>query len=140
MSATKPRSSIKTTRTDAAIAKWVPDSSGRTDCPRCGRSVDYLTGITLAGICVRCAAKDPSLTVTLRSDPFWLLTPEEMDRVAVKLRSLHAEYERLESSLPEGDWDAGGVEGPTLDEMTAIDREVMLLQMLRVVSRMGGTR
>lgn len=141
MPTTKPVSSIKTTRPDAAeIASWVPNSSGRTDCPQCGSSVDYLTGITLCGLCVRCAAAaDPSPTVSLRTDPFWLLTPEEMDRAAVQLRALRVEYEQIEQGLPDSDW--GEAERPTMDKLTAIDREAMLLQMLRVWSRQfGGVR
>jgi hypothetical protein len=138
MPTTKPRSSIKTSRPDAAeIASWVPDSGGHSKCPQCRSMVDHLTGITLSGLCVQCAAKaDPSPTVHLWStDPFWLLKPEDIDRAAVQLEYLHAEHERLERSLPKGDW--GEAEQPTLDVMMAIEREAMLLLSLCVVSRQG---
>jgi hypothetical protein len=141
MPATKPRLSlIKTTRPSSVkIAEWIPQSSGYSRCDQCTHMYEDLGGITLCGLCVACALQaDPSSTVTLRSDPFWLLSPEEMDRAAVELQHLHAEYEQLEGTLPDGDW--GEAERPTMDELKAIEREAMLLQLLRVVSRMGGTR
>ncbi len=121
-------------------AAWVPQSSGSCYCPGCGNLCEDLGQITLAGLCVGCAAKaDPSPTAHLRTtDPFWLLTPEEIDQAGVQLQYLHRKHRQLERTLPERDWLEA--ELPVLDEMKAIEREATVLQMLVQMSRQfGGT-
>lgn len=120
------------------IAKWVPHSSGVAECPECGQMWDHLAGFTPSGVCVQCAAMiDPPDTARPHSNPFWLLTPEEIDRAAGRAAPPYTlRPERLERTLPAGDW--WEAERPVLDAITKIQREAMLLAMLRGASRQCG--
>jgi hypothetical protein len=139
-----PAVTDRPTRPEAAdIAQWVPTSSGCCDCPGCGQTMDYLSGVTPCGLCPGCAASiHRSPPATPYSDPFWLLTPEEIERAATELQRLHTAAMRLECALPKGDW--GHEEAPIMDAIRNINRETMLLALLREASRQfrasGDTR
>jgi hypothetical protein len=104
------------------------------ECPECEKKSPSLT-FTPAGICLSCANDaDPSPTVRAHSDPFWLLTPEEVERVEGELQRLDTKADQLYSCLnaaPKG----SNRERILLADMCAVEREALLLHQLRAASR-----
>jgi len=55
-------------------------------------------GLTPAGVCLRCADRNP-LRTEPHSNPFWILSPGEVRRVEREINRLAAELQRMSESL-----------------------------------------
>lgn len=125
----------------------LPESSGTVTCPVCHQMADALA-LTLAGPCLRCADRDPTLRAEPRSDRFWTLSPREVQRVEPEIRRLAAELDRMnhrlealrQRQIAEGSdvYDRAMEAGR--DEWHALQRELHLLQLLRAASRQALRR
>jgi hypothetical protein len=118
-----------------------PQSGELLSCPGCGELGDSLE-LTLAGVCLRCADRNPALRVRPRSDPFWTLSPRETRRAEAELHRLSAELTRMnrrfselrERQLAEGsDVYDRAMEAGRADWL-GLQREVHLLGLLRAAS------
>ncbi len=118
------------------------ESSGTVTCPLCHRMGNALD-LTLAGFCLRCADRDPTLRAEPRSDPFWALSPDEVTRVEPEIQRLAAALDRMNRRLVQlqqrqiaegGDVYDRAMEAGR-DEWHALQRELHLMQLLRAASR-----
>ena len=128
------------TATTTRAATWprAPESPGTTNCPQCGARLDYLV-FTPSGLCPICAGRaDPIPNVTLYSDPFWLLTPQEIERAETEIIRLAAEAKRLDESseaLAREFGDGSDEYEVEAERYYAVERERLLLHMLHAASR-----
>jgi hypothetical protein len=126
----------KATKPDA----WpnAPQSPGGADCPACGGRFDFLE-LTPSGLCPVCVGKaNPPPSLTPRSDPFWLLTREEIGRAEVEIRRLAAEAKRLDKSseaMAREHGDGSDECEAETEKYFTVERERLLLHMLHAASR-----
>ena len=123
------------------------ESSGMVTCPVCHEMGDSLD-LTLAGPCLRCADRDHTLRADPRTDPFWTLSPQEVQRLEPEIQRLAAELDRMNDRLEKlrqrqiaeggGGYDRAMEAGR--DEWHRLQRELHLLQLLRAASRQLGGR
>jgi len=123
----------------------LPESSGTVTCPFCHEMWDSLE-LTPAGACLSCADRNPALSAEPRSDPFWTLSPREVQRLEPEIQRLAADLHRMNDRLvqlqqrqiAEGSdvYDRAVEAG--WDEWHALQRELHLLQLLRAASRQFG--
>ena len=119
--------------TAVQVASWVPDREGNARCRSCSQRSDELTVVD--GLCVRClAGTEPVPAMVPLSEPFWLLTPDEILRAEPELQRLDAKAKALDQyhdSFPE----LAPERVTILEAMDAVRREALLLHMLRNASR-----
>ena len=123
------------------------ESSGMVTCPVCHQQWDSLD-LTLAGPCLRCADRDPTLRAEPRSDPFWTLSPQEVRKLEPQIERLAAELRRMNDRLAELQQRQVAEESDVYDramearrdQWHALQRELHLLQLLRAVSRQAVGR
>jgi hypothetical protein len=120
----------------------LPESSGIVTCAQCHEMADSL-GLTPAGLCLRCADRDPAVRVEPYSDRFWILSPQEVRRLESEIQRLAAELDRMNQRLT----DLKGrqlAEGSDVYDRAieaerkpwhALQRELHLLHLLRAASR-----
>ena len=123
----------------------LPESSGTVTCPVCHELGDSLE-LTPAGLCLRCADRDPALRAEPYSDRFWILSPreigrleQEIGRLAAELHRMHSRFARLrERQIADGGdlYDRAMEAGR--DRWHALQRELHLLHLLRAASRQFG--
>jgi hypothetical protein len=130
-----------TTAPTMPAADWpdAPQSPGTSHCSQCGAGFDGLLLTRGAGICPRCLGRaDRSLIPTLRSDPFWLLTPQQITRLELEIVRLAAEAIRVDETLGPLERELGW-DHPTylaaIDEYSEIESERLLLHMVHAASR-----
>jgi|tagenome__1003787_1003787.scaffolds.fasta_scaffold20833372_2 hypothetical protein len=123
----------------------LPDSVGLVTCPGCQEIADSLS-FTPAGVCLRCADRNPGLRAVPHSDTFWALSPRQVRRLESEINGLATKLDRMNSRFVElrqrqlshgGDGYHRAIEGGR-EEWLAMQRELHLLQMLRAASRQLG--
>jgi hypothetical protein len=123
----------------------LPESSGQVTCPGCQEIGDSL-GLTPAGVCLRCADRNPALRAVPHSDTFWALSPGQIRRLESEIKGLATKLERMNTRFLELRQrqlsDGGDVYDRAMEagreEWLAMQRELHLLQMLRAASRQLG--
>jgi hypothetical protein len=124
------------------------ESSGLVTCAVC-QEMEHSLDLTPAGLCLRCADRNPTVRAEPHSNRFWILSPREIRRVEVEIRRLAAELERVDQcfvNLERRQTAEGSkVYDRTLeaerDRWNALQRELHLLHLLRAASRQfGGER
>jgi hypothetical protein len=121
------------------------ESSGLVTCASCQEMEDSLE-LTPAGLCLRCADRDPTIRVEPHSDRFWILSPREVHRVEAEIRRLTVELKRLNQRFidlqgrqtAEGDRVYHRTLEAERDRWHALQRELHLLHLLRAASRQFG--
>jgi hypothetical protein len=121
------------------------ESPGLVTCAMCQEMEDSLK-LTPAGLCLRCADRDPTITIEPHSNRFWILSPREVRRVEVEIRRLTAELERINERLSElerrqiaeGDKVYHRTLEAERERWHALQRELHLLHLLRAASRQFG--
>jgi hypothetical protein len=108
------------------------ESSGLVTCPICQEMSDSLE-LTPAGLCLRCADRDPALRAEPHSDLFWILSPREVRKLELEIQRLAAKLERMNDRLVELQ-DDRAMEA-VRDQWHALQRELHLLHLLRAASR-----
>ena len=94
--------------------------------------------LTPIGVCLSCSLVADSPSVIPFSDPFWILSAEELARLEAQMWRLREEVERLERGLEKV---AGSkLEEPLIDRISVLDREAHLLHMVHAASRQYGPR
>lgn len=121
------------------------ESTGTVTCPICHEMWDSLD-LTPAGPCLICADENPTLTVEPQSDPFWILSPQEVQRLEPEIQRLAAQLDRMNDRFVELErqqiaagsdvYDRAMEAGR--DQWHALQRELHLLQLLRAASRQFG--
>jgi hypothetical protein len=117
-------------------------SSGVVTCPVCQEMADALD-LTPGGPCLRCADQNPALRAEPYSDTFWVLSPRQVRRLEREIERLAAEARRVDerfARLQQQQMAAGGQGYDRAMESErnrwhGLQRELHLLQMLRVASR-----
>jgi hypothetical protein len=117
-------------------------SSGLVTCPSCGETADSLE-LTPAGLCLRCADRNPAVKARPHSDPFWTLSPGEIHQVEREIERLSARLDRMNARLVQHNRVQGEQAGPDFHaameesrrERLGMERELHLLHMLRAASR-----
>jgi hypothetical protein len=123
----------------------LPESSGTVTCPACNEMGDSL-GLTPAGLCLRCADRNPMVRVKAHSDPFWILSPREVRRLEPEIRRLAAELEGMNArfielrqrQIAEGGEVYDRAMEAARDDWHDLERELHLLHLLRAASRQFG--
>jgi hypothetical protein len=118
------------------------ESSGTVTCFICQEMGDSLD-LTPAGLCLRCADRNPHLKVEPRSDPFWILSPREVRRLEHQIQRLAAELDHMDErfaelkqrQIAEGSEVYDRIMEAKRDEWHALQRELHLLHLLRAASR-----
>ena len=117
-------------------------SSGMVTCPVCQETADALD-LTPAGPCLSCADRNTALRGEPYSDPFWVLSPNQLRQLEREIERLAAELGRMNQKFAQlqqqqiaegGDGYDRGMESDT-KRWHALQRELHLLQMLRAGSR-----
>jgi hypothetical protein len=120
----------------------LPESSGAVTCPGCHEMGDSLD-LTPAGLCLRCADRNPGIRVEPHSDPFWILSPREIRRLEREIRRLAAQLERMNERFSQLKRESMTGGGDVFDRAMerdrerwhAVQRELRLLHLLRAASR-----
>jgi hypothetical protein len=120
----------------------LPQSSGTVSCPICQEMADSLD-LTPAGLCLRCADRNPALRAEPHSDPFWTLSHRELRRLESEIQRLTAELERMNRRFLELQQrqlaDGGGMYDRAMEaegaRWQALQRELQLMHLLRAASR-----
>ena len=125
----------------AEPAADLPESSGIVTCPVCHQMWGALE-LTLAGPCLRCADRNPTLRAEPRSDPFWTLSPQEVKRLEPEIQRLAGQLQHMnhrfaelqQRQIMEGSdvYDRAMEAGR--EEWHALQRELHLLHLLRAAS------
>jgi hypothetical protein len=121
------------------------ESSGTVTCSFCHEMWDSLD-LTPAGLCLRCADRRPATRAEPHSDPFWILSSQEVRRLESEIQRLAAEVDRINDRLVELEQRqrAEGSDGydraveAQRDRWHALQRELHLLHLLRAASRQFG--
>jgi hypothetical protein len=118
------------------------ESSGTATCPVCQEMADALE-LTPAGLCLRCANRNPGLRATPHSDPFWKLSPREVHRLEGEIQRLAAKLNRMNEELGQLQ-QRQRIEGGNIfdramesqrESWQSLQRELHLLHLLRAASR-----
>jgi hypothetical protein len=117
-------------------------SAGLVTCAGCGETADSLE-LTPAGLCIRCADRNPAVKVSPCSEPFWTLTPQQIRRVERQIQLLSTQRDRMNAGLLKLKQAQGKQDGSAFDsameaarpQLLALERELHLLQLLRAASR-----
>jgi hypothetical protein len=117
----------------------LPESPGLASCAVCQETADSLD-LTPAGLCLLCADRNPSVRASPHSDPFWILSPQEVSRLEPEIQRLSSELDQINDRLQlqrqigdDGRYHRA-VEA-VRDRWHARQRELHLLQLLRAASR-----
>jgi hypothetical protein len=111
---------------------------GTVKCPACTEGYRWDNySVTPAGVCVRCSALTvPAPSAHPESDPFWILSPDEISRADREIARLTTEAKRLEASLDYNIYAEWTDEEEARDtRIDRIARELFLLLSLREASR-----
>jgi hypothetical protein len=108
-------------------------------CQEMGDSLD----LTPAGLCLRCAERNPAIKAEPHSDTFWALSPREIRRLETEIQHLGAKLDRMNerfARLQQGQiangsdvYDRAMEAG--IEEWRAMQRELHLLHLLRAASK-----
>lgn len=126
----------------SVTAANLAENLGTVTCRVCHEMWDSLD-LTPAGLCLRCADEDPAVRAEPRSDPFWILSPREIQRLEAEIQRLGTELgamnQRLgevkQRQMAEGSAVYDRAVEDKRDEWHAVQRELHLLQLLRAASR-----
>jgi hypothetical protein len=121
------------------------ESSGTVTCAICQEMADALE-LTPAGPCLRCADRNPAIKVEPHSNPFWILSPQEIRRLEREIQRLAARLDRTnarflklgQQQIAEGSEVYDRAVEAGRDEWHALQRELHLLHLLRAASRQFG--
>ena len=128
--------------TFAVTPENLAESSGLVSCPGCQELADSLE-LTPAGVCLRCADRNPSLRARPQSNSFWTLSPREIRRAESEIRRLSSELEEINDRLLALQGRQAAQGGDRYDraieavrgQWHARQRELHLLHLLRAASR-----
>ena len=125
----------------SVTAANLPESIGTVTCPVCHQMAGALE-LTLAGPCLSCADRMPTVRASPHSARFWLLSPKEIEQAEQEIERLAGELTRINRHLVQlGDQSVGGANGYAIaieehrEAWLAAQRELHLLQLLRAASR-----
>jgi hypothetical protein len=117
-------------------------SSGLLTCPDCNELADSLE-LTPAGLCLRCADRNPAVKARSFSEPFWALSPRQIRRLERAIQLLSAQRNRMNAGLlklqrvqvEQGGNAFDSAMEAARPQLLALERELHLLQLLRAASR-----
>ena len=118
------------------------DGSSRVTCSMCHEVAGSLD-LTPAGLCLACADAHPEVRAQPESDPFWVLSPREIQRLEGEIQSLASRLDGMNVRLLQLQ-EAQGRDGSgafdramekAWGQWHATQRELHLLHLLRAASR-----